>query len=156
MKQIKFDLNGDNRPFIEGFEAHDDSMFHDQYEQCVYLIESYLKGIAGLKDTTATLKHSLENCNNIIVFDGERGSGKTSCMLSMVNMLTLDNHSKLATPDKYVSQKQFVTIPMLDPSFFDNEHNVLSLFVSSLYSAYREWDKEPHNQLKDNKKKANL
>lgn len=156
MKQIKFDLNGDNRPFIEGIEAFDDSMFHDQYEQCVNLIESYLKGIAGLKVTSAPLRHSLENCNNIIVFDGERGSGKTSCMLSMVNMLTLDNHSKLATPDKYVSQKQFVTIPMLDPSFFDNEHNVLSLFVSSLYSAYREWERIPHNQLKDNKKKSEL
>lgn len=156
MKKIKFDLNGDNRPFIEGIESYNDSMFQDQYEQCVNLIESYLKGLSGMEATTVSLRYSLENCNNIIVFDGERGSGKTSCMLSMVNMLTQDNHCKLATPDKYVSQRQFVTIPMLDPSFFDNEHNVLSLFVSSLYSAYREWDLDPHNKLKDNKKKGDL
>lgn len=152
MKQIKFDLNGDNRPFIEGIEAYNDSMFKDQYEQCINLIEAYLKGLAGMAETAVSLKNSLENCNNIIVFDGERGSGKTSCMLSMVNMLTQKNHARLVSPDKIVSQKQFVTIPMLDPSFFDSEHNILSLFVSSLYSAYREWNQNPYNKLNDNKK----
>lgn len=138
MKKIKFDLNGDNRPHIEGLEEIKDSMFRNQYEQCILLIDAYLKGIWNMQDTPEALRNSIDNNNNIIVFDGERGTGKTSCMLSMANILTNENHQEVCQGARYAAETQFLTIPMIDPSFFDEEHNILSLFIARLYSVFQE------------------
>ena len=70
MKKIKFDLNGDNRPHIEGLEDIKDSMFRNQYEQCILLIDAYLKGIWNMQDTPEALRNSIDNNNNIIVLTG--------------------------------------------------------------------------------------
>lgn len=138
MRKIKFDLNGDNRPHIEGAGDVKDSMFRNQYEQCVLLIDAYLKGIRNMQTAPETLKNSVDNNNNIIVFDGDRGTGKTSCMLSMANMLAAENHTEISLGAKYVATTDFLTIPMIDPSFFDEEHNILSLFIARLYSVFKE------------------
>ena len=138
MKKIKFDLNGDNRPHIEGLGDINDSMFRNQYEQSILLIDAYLKGIKNMQKTPAALRNSVDNNNNVIVFDGERGTGKTSCMLSMANMLTDGNHREVCQGTRHVAETQFVTIPMIDPSFFDEEHNILSLFIARLYSVFQE------------------
>lgn len=140
MKKIKFDLNGDNRPYIENIEDAKDSMFRNQYEQCVLLIDAYLKGVKNMQETPAALHNSVDNNNNIIVFDGERGTGKTSCMLSMANMLTSSNRHEICKSARYTATTNFFTIPMIDPSFFDEEHNILSLFIARLYSVFQ--DKE--------------
>ena len=138
MRKIKFDLNGDNRPHIEGKADFRNSMFKNQYEQCILLIDAYLKGIKGMQETPAVLRNSVDNNNNIIVFDGERGTGKTSCMLSMANMLASDGHEEVCLGASYASATEFLTIPMIDPSFFDEEHNILSLFIAKLYSVFLE------------------
>lgn len=138
MRKIKFDLNGDNRPHIEGPRDVQDSMFRNQYEQCVLLIDAYLKGIRNMQAAPEVLKNSVDNNNNIIVFDGDRGTGKTSCMLSMANMLTAEDHTEICLGAKYVAATDFLTIPMIDPSFFDEEHNILSLFIARLYSVFKE------------------
>ena len=138
MKKIKFDLNGDNRPHIEGLGDIKDSMFRNQYEQCILLIDAYLKDVKNMQTTPLSLRNSVDNNNNIIVFDGERGTGKTSCMLSMANILTDENHQEACQGAKYASETQFLTIPMIDPSFFDEEHNILSLFIARLYSVFQE------------------
>ena len=138
MKKIKFDLNGDNRPYVEGLEDAKESMFKDQYEQCILLIDAYLKGVKSMQEPPSTLRNSVDNNNNIIVFDGGRGTGKTSCMLSMANMLTSENHEIICHGARYVARAKFHTIPMIDPSFFDEEHNILSLFIARLYSVFQE------------------
>lgn len=137
MKKIKFDLNGDNRPYIEGIGDIKGSMFRNQYEQSILLIDAYLKGIRNMQATPEALQNSVDNNNNIIVFDGERGTGKTSCMLSMANILTDENHGEACQGARYAAETRFLTIPMIDPSFFDEEHNILSLFIARLYSVFQ-------------------
>ena len=138
MKKIKFDLNGDNRPYVEGLEDAKDSMFRNQYEQCILLVDAYLKGVKSMRETPEALRNSVDNNNNIIVFDGERGTGKTSCMLSMANMLTSPYHHTICDGAKFTAEADFLTIPMIDPSFFDEEHNILSLFIARLYCEFQE------------------
>lgn len=143
MKKIIFDLNGDNRPHIEGFEDFKTSIFCEQYEQCVSLVDSYLKGLNNIQASPERLASSLESSNNIIVFDGERGSGKTSCMMSIVNMLTDDEHAKICGNCHYAANIQFDTIQMIEPAFFDKEHNILSLFIARLYRAFQDTEETP-------------
>lgn len=138
MKKIKFDLNGDNRPYIEGAEDLKNSMFRNQYEQCVLLIDTYLKSVRTMQETPAALRNSVDHNNNIIVFDGNRGTGKTSCMLSMANMMTGEGQRTVCQGTQYAADTEFLTIPMIAPSFFDEEHNILSLFIARLYNAFKE------------------
>ena len=34
---------------------------------------------------------------------------------------------------------------MIDPSFFDKNHNILALFIARLYSSFVEWENDPQN-----------
>ena len=151
MKKITFDLNGDNRPYIEGIGDYKSSIFHEQYEQCISMVDSYLKGLHDMTKAPDALASSLESTNNIIVFDGERGSGKTSCMMSVVNMLTDSDHSKICGNHQFVSNVQFETIQMIEPAFFDKEHNILTLFTTRLYRAFRDEEEKPCNRYTDSK-----
>lgn len=146
MKKIKFDLNGDNRPYIENAEDLKNSMFRNQYEQCVLLIDAYLKSVWAMQETPVALRNSVDNNNNIIVFDGDRGTGKTSCMLSMANMLTGCGQREICRGTQYAADKEFLTIPMIDPSFFDEDHNILSLVVARLYNAFKEREGDEEQQ----------
>lgn len=149
MKKIIFDLNGDNRPFVEGLDEYKNSIFKEQYEQCISMVDSYLKGLSGMVKAPATLAGSLESSNNIFAFDGERGSGKTSCMMSIVNMLTNDNHKKICGQYSFVADRQFETIQMIEPAFFDKEHNILTLFIARLYRAFKDREESPANRFID-------
>lgn len=149
MKKIVFDLNGDNRPFIEGLNDYKSSIFKEQYEQCISMVDSYLKGLSNIADTPAALAGSLESTNNIITFDGERGSGKTSCMMSIVNMLTNDNHKRICGNYSFAANTKFETVQMIEPAFFDKEHNILTLFIARLYRAFKDKEEQPVNHLSD-------
>lgn len=147
--KIKFDLKGDNRPYVEGVNDYETSMFHSQYQQAFSLVDSYLKGRSTDSKISESIKGSIENCNNIFVFDGDRGTGKTSCMLSVANMLTDENHKRICADYPHVASMQFETIAMMDPSFFDKDHIVLSMFVSRLYRAFLDKDEDANLQCLD-------
>lgn len=156
MKKITIDLNGDNRPYVEGIGNFDNSIFKEQYEQCISIVDSYLKGLVNMQKVPSVLESSLESTNNIIVFDGERGSGKTSCMMSMVNILTNDNHAGVCGNYQFVANGKFETIQMIEPAFFDKEHNILTLFTARLYRAFKDEEENPKNQFADNKCASDL
>lgn len=151
MKKIVFDLNGDDRPFIEGLEAFNNSIFREQYMQCISMVDSYLKGLSIMSEVPRALASSLESTNNIIAFDGERGSGKTSCMMSIVNMLTNENHRRICGNYAFAASTQFETIQMIEPAFFDKEHNILTLFIARLYRAFKDREDCPANRINDSK-----
>lgn len=72
--------------------------------------------------------------NNIIAFLGDRGSGKTSCMLSTEKIILED--------EKY--KKRVLTMDVIDPSFFDEAHNILELFVAQLYTKFAKVSANDH------------
>lgn len=131
MKQnvLHIALGDSNRPHIETIEDYESSLFRQQYDLSFAQVNSILAANHNLN-----VVNGLECNNNIIVFDGERGSGKTSCMLSVANMLA--KGGDLFSCYDLLSNQQFIKLPMLEPSFFDKEHNAVTLFVSRLYNEY--------------------
>lgn len=75
--------------------------------------------------------------NNIIAFLGDRGSGKTSCMRSVAKICK-ERHEEWLFTDE------------IDPSFFDETHNILEILVGELYGKFRnaleEWDSLPRKK----------
>lgn len=66
--------------------------------------------------------------NNVIAFVGDRGTGKTSCMLSVVKILEERQRDSVRT-------NHF--IKMIDPSFFDEDHSILAILIGKLYAEFR-------------------
>ena len=140
MKTIKINVDSDNRPIVESGAQCRDSLFKAQYKQGFEAIESILLAqrvnAKALDSIQAEIKPDVDASNNIIVFDGDRGTGKTSCMLSVVNMLLESEDNELLKGQKLLRTTTFAKLPMLDPAFFDGERNVLSLVISRLYHLY--------------------
>lgn len=107
---------------IEKKNFHE-SMFYAQYEKAYVILEDMIKRNAKIiKDRTATITMT----PNIIAFCGDRGEGKTSCMESFTQRLKKDSTLSLSFMD------------LIDPSFFDNDHNVVELILGLLYKNFVE------------------
>lgn len=135
MKTITINIDSDNRPIIDGIVQFPDSLLRAQYEQCFGAMESILVAQKSEINYSKEIASDIEYSNNIIVFDGDRGSGKTSCMLSVVNML-FDDGVKPYDQYQKLSEVEWQKLPMLEPAFFDSERNVLSLIVSRIYDDF--------------------
>lgn len=128
MGYIKYRIGYENSVITEN-ESYSQSIFADQYKQASILIDKFLG-------------HQLEDNLQIISFCGERGSGKSSCMKSMVEMLR-----NLMWEEKRDESLSFINslgltriqdtkyeIPsVIDPSFFDEKNNILELILGQLY-----------------------
>ena len=155
MKKIKFNLSGDSKPYIESLTDFSDSIFTNQYKQCISLVDSYIQGLSLVNDSREDYYTNIENNNNIFAFDGERGSGKTSCMLSVAKML-MEKVPSSFTEYPQVARHRFTTTSMIDPSFFDKDHNIISLFIARLYNSFLEWERQPEHKNVSNRDRAEL
>lgn len=150
MDALKFNLDQDNRPLKEtiNLASLENSPFKEQYLNALSEIESYLSTI---QDKSSD--RDLDFANNVFAFTGDRGSGKTSCMISVGGLLTTKKELRSEFQDKYphISKTDFYTLDLMDPSYFDTKHNILSLFLAKLYKAFQKITKG-NEEIKENKK----
>lgn len=99
-----------NREIIEE-QLRDDSLFKRQYDIANRLFAE-LMSEEGAKN---------RQYNNIIAFCGDRGSGKSSCMKSFMSQ----KHGEAGNNCLFLKS--------IDPSFFDESHNILELVIGQLY-----------------------
>lgn len=125
MPNIRFFKGEENGTIIEN-DDHEYSIFSEQY-------------IKAFKLITDLLNHPSENTPNIVAFCGERGEGKTSCMLSVREQLI----NKF--PDI-----PFYKLSIIDPAFFDEEHNVIQLMLGQMYHNFKEKCKDIDKNDPDN------
>lgn len=142
--KIVFDFDNDNRPMRESVAKG--TLFEPQYKQALRQIDAYL-GELDLEKTeedrdrsikksdTEFIPDDIDYNNNIFSFIGDRGTGKTSCMISVASMLKeKENIDRTVYP--HINKIKFTTIDLIDPAYFDKSHNLLSLFLAKLYKKY--------------------
>ena len=114
MEAITFNLDQDNRPLKENItlSSLETSPFKEQYRKSLSEIESYLN---TLNDDT--VDRDMEYANNIFAFSGDRGSGKTSCMISVGGFLTTNKMLRSDFKGKYpqISDTNFYSLDLMDP-----------------------------------------
>lgn len=154
-KSIKFVLGEENSHVINSIKSKDDynkTIFKSQFLAAFQCIDRYLAN-----------QDPRNPQNNIFSFLGERGSGKTSCMLSVSKMLSSEDKKEAVNTIKEVEglnseslksieNYQFYELGMIDPSYFDERHNILEFFIAKLYKSFREYS-EHHNIDKYNQQK---
>lgn len=82
--------------------------------------------------------------NNIIAFCGERGEGKSSVMVSFMKAIC-DRQTSGTIFDAYpcIRNTCFSEPIIIDPSLFDDVHNVLDIILATLYKNFRkQYEKE--------------
>lgn len=123
---LKFYLGEESHYIVENYNNFSSSIFTVQYKKALQVIETYVKAVA--EERIGPME---ESRNNIIAFTGDRGTGKTSCMVSVLNML--DDHMK-----RVKDNKTFAKVDIVDPSFFDENTNIIYLVVGKMFAAFRE------------------
>ena len=131
MKYLKYVTGLERHPYLEK-DQFEDSIYYEQYVQSLKLIDGYLSNM-----TDDSLK--------CVAFCGERGEGKTSCMTSVREIISqakkeecpgarLIDKLKLRKIGKYEAS----LVEIIDPSFFDETHNVLEIIIAHLYNSYND------------------
>lgn len=113
---VKFYQGDENRVVIEDYYDKE-SIFTNQYERAIDIINSFWH-YDGDEEKQITSPQ-------IVAFCGDRGEGKTSCMLSLAEQLP--NTFDLET---------FEILKTIDPSFFDEQHNILELILGQMYRRF--------------------
>lgn len=124
--------------------------FKQEYDDAIRLIKEIiiLQGIGADDDKEDDNKNGKnENgkknkrdikkygCNNRILFAGQRGCGKTSVMQSLAEYLSKHKIKIEKKDDEEDDDKiKCYCLPMVDPSHFDNNNNILLTVITSMFS----------------------
>ena len=116
----------------------EDNMFFHEYEAAVKKLNNIWEIQKGLQKNVKQ-KGISENPNNIIAFCGERGTGKSSVMLSFMKALGSSGKRQ----DKFnfneeIRNNNWSTQIMIDPSMFDGVHNIVDIVLSHIYYNFHE------------------
>ncbi len=110
---IKF-YAGDEKGVVIEKDKYEESIFRDQYEKAKVILKDFEDADPPADDEPGT--------PNILAFCGDRGEGKTSCMLSFCKQLVAG-----------INNLTYEVLDTIDPSFFDARHNILELVLGQLY-----------------------
>lgn len=131
MTTLKFKLGDENHVVVEDSSKREESLFSPQYAYALGEIKrALLSGGAGNKNIE--LGNSFGNLsevvpNNVFAFVGNRGSGKSSCMLSVASMLGEDG----------IANQKCELVDVIDPSFFDENVNILDIVIGKLFASFK-------------------
>lgn len=133
-RKFKFRI-GDERSHKIEINHQDESIFFEQYQRALNLISELCEAPS-------------ETSPNIVAFCGNRGEGKTSCMLSVKKILgdlTFEDNKKviqkLNCPNLIqfcgTDRNPFCFINTIEPSFFDSNHNIVELVLGQMYLTFK-------------------
>ncbi|WP_405323988.1 hypothetical protein [Fibrobacter sp.] len=140
---IKFYLGDESRLVIDDFSSKDESMFKDSYNAALSIVKNYISGgkkSTNSEDATVFFRQTADVIdNNIIAFIGERGTGKSSCMLSVANLLkNISDANDKVSKDIYANcNRGFEILETIDPSFFEEKTNVLEIVLGRMFSNFK-------------------
>lgn len=136
LNPIVFKIGEETKPVIVGLDNYKESLLGDQIDHAYKCIQTMVKECGQEPEWKGTPFSDVYH-NNIVSYVGERGTGKTSCMYSVANLLR-QNH-----------EKDFYCLDAIDPSFFDDHHNILQIVIGKMY---RQFHKSLDNLYNEKKK----
>lgn len=138
-------------------EIQKEDIFIREYERAAVMLNEIVG--SSLTNHTARNEWSWKQQdfeNNIIAFCGERGEGKSSAMMTFVNAVyEKDKNKAFFSAYSNLNQVYFEEPILIDPSMFDDVHNVLDIVLAKIYRKFSEYY-ERDNQCTDERTKDRL
>lgn len=129
--KIVFRVGDENRIVVEPLKdtGIEDSIFSNQYHKALHVIDSYL--LHRPKDSESSNDYN----SNVFAFIGERGSGKTSCMVSVSEYLKTN---AVANTYPRIKENHFISLRLIDPTFFsDEKESIVGHVMSQLLQLFK-------------------
>lgn len=124
----------------------EDDIFYEQYVSAASMLDDIVSSKQNTKDEQADWC-KMENENNIIAFCGERGEGKSSTMMTFINVLSKyrkQGSASIFEEHKNIEPDMFSEPVVIDPSVFDKVHNILDVVVANLFKKFsKEYNRNP-------------
>lgn len=141
MEERTIDISNDYKPQIKEDISTSD-VFFEQYRTASDILENILSVYASINDKTDNGYNKIEYPNNVIAFCGERGDGKTSMLLSFMNLLRKYKKYKKPANDLFANKDNinrviFADEIYVDPSALDGVHNILDLLVAKMFKKFK-------------------
>lgn len=143
MATIIFQTGEEYKVKIENSDEFSDSFFNNIYARAATNIKNIVdnrKKITKEENNNIFYKEK-SKYNNIIAFLGERGSGKTSSMLSFAKYLVESkNERKIVFDDKmdtFINDLTFQDVGVIDPSLFEKNTNILEVIIANMFQNFQ-------------------
>lgn len=120
-------------------EIKEDDIFFKQYERAAAMLDDIVGASARLKDCPDSWSWKHQDFeNNVIAFCGERGEGKSSAMMTFVNAVYSNRERKnpVFSSCRHLENTFFSEPLLIDPSQFDDVHNVLDLILARIFQDF--------------------
>jgi hypothetical protein len=135
---IKIENVGDSNE-----EITKSTFFHEEYTKAWSIVEEITEYYTRINNGNGGEKKEKLVKNNIILFSGSRGTGKTSAMASFGKYL--EDYKK--------TKDRFEVLEMIDPSYFQKNKNILLSVITLLFKNVK---KTIHKNQKSQPYSANL
>lgn len=155
MDTIKF-YRGEENGIVKERGEYAQSIFSEQYVQSLKILEGLIEKMGTDKATVigSDFKEMEDWAPNLVAFCGDRGEGKTSCMSTVLDILrskAVQNEQSRYLQSNEVSapllnQARLKCLPMVNPAFFDHNHNVIELLLGQMYSDFKECRSNSRNR----------
>ena len=130
-------------------------VFYDQYVAAAKMLDNMLE----YSESQVNDSFEIEMENNIIAFCGERGEGKSSAMMTFINVLSQNAKTRQNTifaTCKNIEKIEFSKPIVIDPSMFDNVHNILDIVVAIIYRKFKDRYYSGNENIEDYKREQLL
>lgn len=134
-------IEKDNNKWTVKEEVQTTSFFLEEYKEAIEMVNAIIALCKGKKeegDRKDGTNRENDSINNRILFVGQRGTGKTSAMTSFAKGL---DDAEIGNNKAFY----FKHLPMIDPSNFDNNTNILLTVITMMFSEAKELMKENRN-----------
>jgi len=151
---LKIKIGEEYKIKIENVEEFEGSIFKDLYTQAAQSVKEIVVH-AKLKNKNAK-SISNDDYNNIIAFTGERGTGKSSCMISFADALNDKCSYKEFIPFQALNNISIHSLDIIDPSLFRKDDSLFEIIISKMFSEFQSELKNENNTDISHDDKRNL
>lgn len=155
MKEIQI-IRGEEFKVQVRKEIDEKDVFIEEYRRAARLLEEILESFQTQWDSQSQngnlffSNNHTEYSNNIIAFCGERGDGKTSAMMTFMNVAKnareADKDDRIFQQESIVKRTKFLDAIHVDPSALDDVHNVLDIVVANMFRHFKRECEEGERQ----------
>lgn len=149
MKKLTITRGEEFRQVVRA-RINEDDIFIDEYRRAARMLSDVIDTSAIAMKCSGQpdgMFHEFEN--NIIAFCGGRGDGKSSAMLTFMNAVYryAQEDYKSSIFQSNIKETYFAQPIVIDPSTFDDVHNVIDIIIAKLYQNFNRKYEQDNNKV---------
>lgn len=137
---IELEKLGEERIVIETCDQFSESVFNRTYDKAKQLLDAIIQEDEQVRKMEGDKPQ--RQISNVISFEGRRGTGKTSAMLSFHEALKSYRRNSFFGEDKEQRKSSFAVLDYIDASMLERGEDILELVLANMLSVLEKEDRD--------------